>query len=148
MSLQIGTDKAGAVDILSCRGEIDLSSAPQLRAALEPVFEAAQPQLLMDLSGVSFMDSTGIGIIVNALNRLREGNGKCAFCGAGPRVHRILQIAGLINALPLYETRAEALESLEALQTSNSLQESAAPASHHADHQLSHHPMPKGESES
>jgi anti-sigma B factor antagonist len=112
MSLQVNSEKAGDVTILTCTGEVDLSSAPQLREALAPVFNEVKPRLLVDLSGVSFMDSTGIGIMVNTLNRMREKNGACAFCGLQPRVHRILQIAGLLNALPLHETRAAALLSL------------------------------------
>ena len=112
MSLQINSEKAGDVTVLTCAGEIDLGSAPQLREVLAPIFNEAKPRLLVDLSSVGFMDSTGIGIMVNALNRVREKSGACAFCGAGPRVHRILQIAGLINALPLHDTRAEALAAL------------------------------------
>ena len=112
MSLQINSEKAGDVTVLTCAGDIDLSSAPQLREELASVFNEAKPHLLVDLSSVGFMDSTGIGIMVNALNLVRENNGACAFCGAGTRVHRVLQIAGLINALPLYETRAEALAAL------------------------------------
>ncbi len=112
MSLQVKNEKAGDVTVLTCVGDIDLSSAPQLREALTPVFSESKPRLLMDLSGVGFMDSTGIGIMVNALNRARETSGACAFCGVGPRVHRILQIAGLLNALPLHDNRAEALTAL------------------------------------
>ena len=112
MSLQINDEKVGDVTILTCAGDIDLSSAPQLRAALATIFSENKPRLLLDLGGVGFMDSTGIGIIVNTLNIVREKNGACAFSGAGPRVHRILQIAGLTNALPLHQTRAEALAAL------------------------------------
>jgi anti-anti-sigma factor len=112
MSLQVKSEKTGDVTVLSCTGDIDLGSASQLREVLVPIFNEAKPRLLMDLSSVGFMDSTGIGIMVNALNRVREKNGACAFCGAGQRVHRILQIAGLLNALPLYATRAEGLAAL------------------------------------
>lgn len=128
MSLQIINDKAGDVTVLTCLGEIDLGSAPQLREALAPVFNEARARLLIDLSGVGFMDSTGIGIMVNTLNRVREKSGACAFCGIGPRVHRILQIAGLINALPLYATRPEALAGLSGKNGAKSAGESAAAA--------------------
>lgn len=114
MSLQVKSEKTDDVTVLSCAGEIDLGSAPQLREALAAVFQEAKPRLIIDLSGVGFMDSTGIGVMVNTLNQVREKSGVCAFCGVGPRVHRILQIAGLLNALPLHATRAEALAALRA----------------------------------
>lgn len=113
MSLQINNETVGAVSVLTLSGDVDLGSAAQLRAALAPLFEAAPPRLLFDLSHVGFMDSTGIGIIVNALNRVNEKQGGCAFCGAQARVQRILQIAGLLKILPLHETRAAALAALE-----------------------------------
>lgn len=119
MSLQVNSEKAGDVTVLTCTGEVDLGNAPQLREALVPIFNEAKPRLLLDLSGVSFMDSTGIGIMVNALNHVREKNGACAFCGAQPRVHRILQIAGLLNALPLHDTRAAALSAMGSPTTKN-----------------------------
>ena len=109
MSLQLKSEKIGDVTVLACTGEVDLGNAPQLREALAPVFNEEKPRLLVDLTGVNFMDSTGIGVMVNTLNRVREKKGACAFCGVQARVHRILQIAGLLNALPLYDTRAEAL---------------------------------------
>ncbi|HEY0075944.1 MAG TPA: STAS domain-containing protein [Abditibacteriaceae bacterium] len=112
MSLQVNSENVGDVTVLACTGEVDLGNAPQLREALASVFNEAKPRLLLDLSGVGFMDSTGIGIMVNALNLVREKNGACAFCGLQPRVHRILQIAGLLNALPLHDTRAGALLTL------------------------------------
>ena len=87
--------------------------APELRAMLSPVLDGDKPCLLLDLSGVNFMDSTGVGIMVNAFNRVREKQGAIAFCGATQRVHRVLQISGLLSKLPLYETREAALAALE-----------------------------------
>lgn len=109
MSLQIKSESTGDVSILTIAGELDMGSAPQLREALAPILDSEKPSLLLDLSGINFMDSTGIGVLVNALNRARDKNGYCAYCGVQPRVHRILQIAGLLKALPLYETREDAL---------------------------------------
>jgi len=112
MNLHIQSEVVDGTTVLAPVGDLDLGSAPELRAALSPVFESEGPHLLLDLSGVGFMDSTGVGVLVNALNRVRERGGACAFCGVTPRVHRILQIAGLLKALPLHESREAALEAL------------------------------------
>ena len=113
MNLQIQSEIVDENRVLTPRGDVDLGSAPELRAVLAPILESDKPRLLLDLSGVGFMDSTGVGIMVNAFNRVRERNGAIAFCGVTPRVHRVLQIAGLLRALPLYEARDEALSALE-----------------------------------
>ena len=113
MSLQINNETVGTVTVLALSGDVDLSSAVELRANLAPLFEAEKPRLLFDLSHVGFMDSTGIGIMVNALNRVNEKQGACAYCGAQARVQRILQIAGLLKLLPLHESRDLALAALD-----------------------------------
>lgn len=128
MSLQIKNETTDDVSILAIAGEIDLGSAPQLRTALAPILDGATPRLVLDLSGVNFMDSTGIGVMVNALNRVSEKNGACAFCGLQARVKRILQIAGLTKKLPLYETMAEALKALETSSAAGDTTGEATPA--------------------
>ena len=113
MNLQIKSEIAGDVTILSPHGDVDLSAAPELRAVLSPILESDEPRLLVDLAGVSFMDSTGVGIMVNAFNRVHEKQGAIAFCAPTPRVHRVLQISGLLLKLPVYETCEAALTALE-----------------------------------
>ncbi len=113
MNLQIQSETVDDKTIMSLRGDVDLGGAPELRAILSPILESDNPRLLIDLSGVNFMDSTGVGIIVNAFNRVREKQGAIAFCTPTPRVHRVLQISGLLTKLPLYETREAALTALE-----------------------------------
>ena len=113
MNLQIQSEIVDENRVLTPRGDVDLGSAPELRAVLAPILESDKPRLLLDLSGVNFMDSTGVGIMVNAFNRVREKQGAIAFCGATQRVHRVLQISGLLSKLPLYETREAALAALE-----------------------------------
>ena len=113
MNLEIQSDIVNDKTVLTPRGDVDLGSAPRLRAALAPVLDSDNPRLLIDLSGIGFMDSTGVGVMVNALNRVKEKGGAIAFCNPTPRVHRVLQIAGLLKALPLYEARDAALAALE-----------------------------------
>lgn len=113
MNLQILSEVVDENTILSPRGDVDLGNAPQLRAVLAPILEGEKPRLLVDLTGVSFMDSTGVGIMVNAYNRVREKGGAIAFCCTPPRVHRVLQISGLLSKLPLFEARGAALAALE-----------------------------------
>ena len=99
--------------VVEVAGELDLHSAPQLRAEVGRAIEqGGAPLLVVDLSGVTFLDSTGVGVLVGALKRAREAGGALHFCGAQPRVRRVFEITGLIGALPLFATREEALSAL------------------------------------
>ena len=102
----------GEATLVELEGEIDLHSAPSLKEALIEVGTAPSARVALDLNGVSFLDSTGIGALVGAFKRTRQGQGQIAFFGARPRVKRVFQIAGLWNALPFYESRDAALAAL------------------------------------
>lgn len=102
----------GEATLVELEGEIDLHSAPPLKEALIEVGSAPSARVALDLSGVSFLDSTGIGALVGAFKKTRESQGQIAFFGARPRVKRVFQIAGLWNALPFYESRDAALAAL------------------------------------
>ena len=99
-----------AATVVEVAGELDLHSAPQLRAELARAVEnGAAPHIVVDLAGVTFLDSTGVGVLVGALKRAREADGALHFCNAQPRVRRVFEITGLIGALPLFAARDEAL---------------------------------------
>ena len=109
----IAHSREGAT-IIEVAGELDLHSAPQLRAeAVRAIESQSPPRIIIDLSGVTFLDSTGVGVLVGALKRAREAGGALQFCNAQTRVNRIFEITGLIGALPLFKTREEALAAFE-----------------------------------
>ncbi len=109
MDLRLRVRNIGAAALVETGGEIDLHSAPQLRAALLKVSEAPAPQVVVDLGEVTFIDSTGIGVLVGALKRARESGGDVHFCGVQSRVRRVFEITGLLRVLPLFESRDAAL---------------------------------------
>ncbi|RYX82945.1 anti-sigma factor antagonist [bacterium] len=102
----------GEATLVEVEGEVDLHSAPLLKEALLEVGAAQSARIALDLGGVSFLDSTGIGALVGAYKKTRESEGQIAFFGARPRVKRVFQIAGLWNALPFYDSRDAALAAL------------------------------------
>lgn len=126
LRLRVRTEEDATV--VEVGGEADLHGAPALRAELERVTAGAAPRVVVDLSEVSFLDSTGVGILVGALKAARRNGGALHFCGAQSRVRRILEITGLIGLLPLFETRAAALAALELHLDEASHPASGAPA--------------------
>jgi anti-sigma B factor antagonist len=112
MDLRLRTRALEGATVVEIGGEIELHSAPQLRAELIKAGDGVAAPIIVDLTAVTFIDSTGIGVLVGALKRAREANGALAFCGAQNRVRRVFEITGLLRALPLFESRAAAQESL------------------------------------
>jgi anti-anti-sigma factor len=102
------------VRTLSVRGELDLSTAPDLEGPLEEALENDEGSVLIDLSACEFIDSTGIALIVRAWQRLHSGeNGRAlVICSGNDQVRRVLEITGLELSIPVHGTREEALAAL------------------------------------
>ena len=90
--------------VMSVHGEIDAYTSPQLRSKLREVIDRGSLDLLIDLEGVGFMDSTGLGVLIGALKRLRERDGRVALVVTRPPLLRILRITGLDQVFTLYES--------------------------------------------
>ena len=81
-------------------GEIDLDAAPQLRSALAIAETAPGRSVVLDLSQVTFIDSSGIRVLVEAAQRA-DSNGHRLSIVSGPSVDRVIEITGLQGRLPL-----------------------------------------------
>jgi anti-sigma B factor antagonist len=104
------------VAVLSVHGEIDLATAPMLREVLAPVLEHQTGPVVVDLSDVLFMDSTGVHVLTEALRRLAPQNRPLAIvCHDGGQVHRLLALLGLLDALTMYSSRERAVIGVEDL---------------------------------
>jgi anti-sigma B factor antagonist len=111
ISFELADEELDGVHVIAIRGELDLDTAPQLEERLEGV----DADLLIDLSGCEFIDSTGIGLIVRTWQRLDSDGGsrsRLALCGPDDQVRRLLEITGLESSLRTYEARDEALAAL------------------------------------
>jgi anti-sigma B factor antagonist len=102
----------GGVYVLTISGELDAATAPRLTEALDDAIASDSASVLVDLSECSFIDSTGLGVVVTARTRLLEDGRRFELCCAGAQAKRILEITGLDNAFGLFETRDAALTAL------------------------------------
>lgn len=89
-------------------GEIDLATAPRLREEIVRLVDAGRDRLLVDLEGVEFMDSTGLGVLVAGLKHTRERGGDLALVCRRPQVLRLLAITGLDGVLAVHADASEA----------------------------------------
>ena len=97
------------------RGELDHQTAPRLRAIIEEESAAAPPAIILDLTGLSYMDSGGLSLVFETINRLK-GKAWLGLVGVTAPVSRLMEITGLVEQpglriLPDLAAATEALKS-------------------------------------
>ena len=103
-------EKQGAVFVVAPRGELDAFTAPELRTELHQLIEGSRAErLVVDLTSVTFLDSSALGVLVGALRRLRERGGELHLVEPPPLARRIFAITKLDTVLELHATRELAL---------------------------------------
>ncbi len=91
--------------VVALTGEIDLSTSPLLRATLVSLIDRGARELTVDLCDVTFVDSTGLGVLVAALQLLQaRGGGGLSIRGVGPVVRRVFELTGLDAVFSLAPT--------------------------------------------
>jgi anti-sigma B factor antagonist len=96
---------SGSADrtIVSLEGELDLATAPQLREQLVTLAEREDSDIVVDLTRLAFIDSTGLSVLVMALNRSRATGGSIVLRNPSDSVMRILEITGLVSVFGIEE---------------------------------------------
>ena len=95
--------------VLSVAGELDISSAPRLRGELVDLIHGGAHRLVVDTGGVTFIDSTGLGVLIGALKRVRAAGGELRVVASGEPVIRILRVTGLHRVFSTFATLDEAV---------------------------------------
>lgn len=109
MDLQV--EVVGGAVLARLAGEIDLAVADALRSSLEKALDqnAGARKMVINLSGVKYIDSSGLGVLLGRYRRLsREGGGMC-IVGAPPQVRKILEMSGLLRIMREFPSEAEAI---------------------------------------
>jgi anti-sigma B factor antagonist len=80
---------------VTVEGEVDIATAPLLREQLQAVIDAGAKSVSVDLAGVDFIDSAGLGVLIGALKRLRERGGQLELRGLQAAPRKVIEITGL-----------------------------------------------------
>lgn len=108
-------EEVGEAHVVTLRGEIDAFTAPSLRLDLRGLVEdAGASVIVVDLSAVTFLDSSALGALVGALRRLREHDGRLHIVTPASPAARIFEHTGLDAVLDLYPDREAALSATSA----------------------------------
>jgi anti-sigma B factor antagonist len=112
-NMQVDPAGDGDLAVLAMGGELDYEVSPQLRARLVDAIKAGKRRLVLDLSEVTFIDSTAIGVLAGTLARLDDvGGGSLAVVCTHEKVLQIFEITGLDSVITLHRSRQEAVSVL------------------------------------
>jgi len=93
---------------LTVNGEVDVYTAPRLKEHLVKCIQGGSTEILLDLNGVSFIDSSGLGVLVGALRRARENSGTIRLVCTRENVLKVFRITGLDKVFPIFDSIEEA----------------------------------------
>jgi anti-sigma B factor antagonist len=104
-------DYAAAADttVIEVSGEIDVYTAPRLREKIISLVDAGKYHLIVDMEDVEFLDSTGLGVLVGGLKRVRSHDGGIDLVFTQVRILRIFRITGLSKVFDIYDSVADAV---------------------------------------
>jgi anti-sigma B factor antagonist len=94
--------------ILALEGEIDLHESPHVKEQINPLIEQKLPKVFIDLSGVSYIDSSGIAVFIEAMQRIQAYGGKLGLFGIRKSVQTIFEIARLDQVFRIFPDKAAA----------------------------------------
>jgi len=100
--------------VVAVTGEIDLFTAPELKAVLSEAVEAGRTRIVVDLTETTFLDSTALGVLIGAVKRLRSRDGVLTIVNTDANIAKTFEITGLDQIFTIRPTRDEAVEALDA----------------------------------
>jgi anti-sigma B factor antagonist len=109
VDLSLATRTVSDRTVVVVSGEIDVYTAPKLREQIVSLVDEGQYHLIIDMSGVEFLDSTGLGVLVGGLKRVRAHDGSLGLVCDEERILKIFRITGLTKVFPIHATVDEAV---------------------------------------
>lgn len=109
VDLSLSNHPAGDHMVIEVGGEIDVYTAPRLREKIVELVNAGHHHLIVDMEGVDFLDSTGLGVLVGGLKRVRGQEGTLRIVCTQERLLKIFRITGLTKVFPIHDSVEEAI---------------------------------------
>ena len=110
--LEVNARKEGQVGILETNGYINDTEADRVTRAGHTLIDEGISRLAINIEKSRIISSIGVSVLIDLIERLREMDGKVAFCCATPTIGKTFRIMGLLKAADLYDTEAEAVRRL------------------------------------
>ncbi|OGL60030.1 MAG: hypothetical protein A3J27_12830 [Candidatus Tectomicrobia bacterium RIFCSPLOWO2_12_FULL_69_37] len=110
--MQIETKEMGKATLVHVSGEVDMSNSPKVRDILLGLAKKKAPAILVDLGGVTYMDSSGIATLVEGLQETMGYGGKFRLAALTPKVKQVFDLARLTDVFEIFADLASAQEGL------------------------------------
>jgi anti-sigma B factor antagonist len=104
----------GRVEVMALSGTLDAAASPEVRTKLEALVEAGRKRLVVDLSGVRFVDSSGFFALVSSYKAARAAGGDVVLLGLPPPVRSVIELTRLHRVFEIFEDEAAAVGKLSA----------------------------------
>lgn len=113
MSVYINMEMEKGTLIVRLQGELDHHTSEMIREKVDKELEKGiVNNLLVNLDELTFMDSSGLGMMLGRYKKIRQIDGKMSICCVKPSIYKIFELSGLFKILPVYDNEVDALESL------------------------------------
>ena len=109
MDLTLATREVDGRAVVAVGGEIDVYTAPKLRDKITELVGDGRHDLVIDMEGVDFLDSTGLGVLVGGLKKVRAHDGSMELICSQDRLLKIFRITGLAKVFTIHESESAAL---------------------------------------
>ncbi|MET8088671.1 STAS domain-containing protein [Micromonospora sp. NPDC005220] len=103
MELLLSARPGQSCTVVEARGDLDMATAPQLRDNLQQLIDSGDRQVVVDLAGVGFIDSSALGMLVVMFKSLSEVGGRLSLAGVQPGVRRVLSITSVDRVIDIYD---------------------------------------------
>ena len=113
MDLKLGHYNKDGIEVVDVGGEIDIYTAPRLRELLIDLISKGSYQLVVNMDKVEFVDSTGLGVLVGGLKRVRAHDGSLDLVCTRERILRIFRITGLTKVFGIHQTVDQAIAAIK-----------------------------------
>lgn len=110
--LTVAWRQVDQVSVVEVAGEVDLHSGQQLAEELEELLDQGKDKIAVDLARVTYLDSSGLKILLNAQQRAAGCGGGLVLVGTSDRALKVVKLTGLANQLPTFQTVDEASSAL------------------------------------
>lgn len=114
MELSVSRQSVGGVPVVAVSGEVDVYSAPALKESLTELLQSGVNTVVVDLTAVAFLDSTGLGALVEARAATTEAGGTLPLVCSQERIVKLFTITGLDGVFSIHPTLDDAIQSLSA----------------------------------
>lgn len=110
MTLEIQSRQAdNGVTVVAPTGRLDVAGAPTLKEAISEALKSGEPRVVLDMEGISFVDSTGLGSVIAALKQIRSSKGDLRLAAPNQQVRVVLELTTLDRVFPYYSSVEDAL---------------------------------------